>query len=191
VEGVIEPENGQCSPGDKEHVADRRALSSGCPGFTLLGRHLILPLVVSDSTSAGLLTRSRSRLRGGSAGVARCPAGATGSPDHRQRDIRSTRRVRTAGCDGAGRRRCRRRTRDRGPSRRAAGSVAEAGGRRPCGIGAAFPAGWDRRRAIRSCGAWVAFSGDAGKASAWRTSPHSHARSAIHSSALSSSAGSG
>jgi hypothetical protein len=68
----------------------------------------------------------------------------------------------------------------RGPLRRAAGAVAQAGGRRLCGIGAALQAGWDRRRAIRSCGAWVAFSGDAGKASAWRTSPHSRARSAIH-----------
>jgi hypothetical protein len=37
----------------------------------------------------------------------------------------------------------------------------------------------------------VAFAGDAGKASAWRTSPHSRARSAIHSSAISASAGSG
>jgi hypothetical protein len=36
---------------------------------------------------------------------------APGLPDRRHRDIRSTRRVRTAGRDGAGRRRCWRRTR--------------------------------------------------------------------------------
>ena len=93
---------------------------------------------------------------------------APGLPDRWHRDIRSTRRVRTAGRDGAGRRRCRRRTRGgvlcAGPpdqSRKQAVDVVR--------DWRGAQAGWDR------CG-WVAHGRRIGCGSGWASARRSGGR---------------
>src|SRR5262249_10884596 len=81
VDRVIHPQDAQYTPADKEHRSERRPRNSACAGLKLLGRHLTPPVLVSDRTSAGLLTRSRSRLAAVALVVPGAGPARRGSPD--------------------------------------------------------------------------------------------------------------